>query len=70
VTYTDQGTGTEEPIKPENFTQCVADVTRNGTQSSVLKKAGTCAQAGLITPEASTQIDPVTSEAAIRTDKR
>jgi hypothetical protein len=65
ATYTDQGAGTGEPIKPEKFTQCVEDVTCKGTQTSVLKTAETCAQAGLITREASTQKDAMNEKLTV-----
>ena len=57
ATQTDSRSGAEEPLKSEKSIQCVADVTCQGIQTSVLKAAETCTQAGLITSEAATQTD-------------
>jgi len=69
VTYTEKEVGTEEPTKSEKSTQCVAEVTCSGTQTSFLKTTETSTQAGLVTSEASTQIDRVTSEASTHIER-
>jgi len=52
VTFTDEGSGGEEPLNFDKSAQCVTGVTSNGT-----KTTETCTQAAVMTCEAATQTD-------------